>query len=183
MTWLCRAVVCRGFLRPAISARATCRAMVNVPGKGATQEDFDSAWSMLGGRPSPAKRPVTCCFAGEGGGRPAFARPIRDGQHGGQQFGQHRGRSIGPMDDNFNLIGALQVEWEAVADSSRYREALRRWGTMEPDLAGFNSPSEVVGWCRAQPDPREANRPVGALLRLAGDPLAARTLLQLIIPG
>jgi len=87
------------------------------------------------------------------------------------------------MDDNFNLMGALQVEWDAVADSSRYREALRRWQATEPDLGGFNSPAEVVGWCRAQPDPGEANGPVGALLRLACDPLAARTLLQLIIPG
>lgn len=87
------------------------------------------------------------------------------------------------MDDNFNLIGALQDEWGAVADSSRYREALGRWQVTEPDLAGFSSPAGVVVWCRAQPDPREANRPVGALLRVAGDPLAARTLLQLIIPG
>src|SRR5436309_1880192 len=87
------------------------------------------------------------------------------------------------MDDNLNLMRALQDEWDAVGDSLAYREALRRWQAVEPDLAGFDSPADVVAWCRAQADPREANRPVGALLRAAADRVAARTLLQLIIPG
>ena len=41
----------------------------------------------------------------------------------------------------------------------------------------------MVVWCRRHPDPREANQPVGALLRLAADPVAARTLLQVLLPG
>jgi DNA-directed RNA polymerase specialized sigma24 family protein len=87
------------------------------------------------------------------------------------------------MDDNFNLMHALQDEWDAVAGSLPYREAVRRWQEVESDLAGFDSPGEVVTWCRAQSDPAAANRPVGALLRLAADPIAARTVLQVIIPG
>lgn len=87
------------------------------------------------------------------------------------------------MDDNLNLMRALQDEWDAVAGSIPYREALHHWQEVEPDLAGFDSPGEVVAWCRGQSDPPAANRPVGALLRLAADPIAARTLLQVIIPG
>jgi DNA-directed RNA polymerase specialized sigma24 family protein len=87
------------------------------------------------------------------------------------------------MDNDFNLIQALQDEWDAVADSPSYRAAMRRWQDTESALAGFSSPVEVVLWCRTHPEPREANQPVAALLRLAGDPVAARTLLQVLLPG
>ena len=87
------------------------------------------------------------------------------------------------MDDTLNLLLALRDEWDAIADSAHYREALRRWKETEPDLAAFDSPIDLLVWCRGQADPGEANRPIGAVLRVAADPIAARTLLQLIIPG
>jgi DNA-directed RNA polymerase specialized sigma24 family protein len=87
------------------------------------------------------------------------------------------------MNDNLNLMLALREEWDALADSALYRDALRRWKETEPDLAVFDSPGELLLWCRDQADPREANRLVGAVLRVAADTVAARTLLQLIIPG
>lgn len=87
------------------------------------------------------------------------------------------------MDNDFNLIQALQDDWDALSDSPGYRAALGRWQQSEPALGGFDSPAEVVRWCRNHPDPKEANPPVGALLRVAADPVAARTLLQVILPG
>jgi DNA-directed RNA polymerase specialized sigma24 family protein len=87
------------------------------------------------------------------------------------------------MDNNVDVMRALQADWDAVSDSWMYREALRRWQRVEPELRGFSSPAGVVAWCRAHPDPADSNRPVGALLRMAADPVAARTLLQLILPG
>jgi hypothetical protein len=40
------------------------------------------------------------------------------------------------MDNNFNLIQALQDDWDAVSESPRYRAALGRWQQSEPALGG-----------------------------------------------
>jgi len=87
------------------------------------------------------------------------------------------------MDETFDLIQALREEWDAVGGSSPYRAALSRWQSVEPALAGFDRPADIVAWCRTHPAPGDANPPVGALLRVAADPIAARTLLQVILPG
>lgn len=104
-------------------------------------------------------------------------------QQAGQPSGQRWGRPIGGMDNNFNLIRALHDDWDAICESPHYRAALGRWQQSEPALGGFASPAEVVRWCRSHPDPKESNPPVGALLRVAADPVAARTLLHVILPG
>ena len=113
----------------------------------------------------------------------ACARQFRRRQQAGQQSGQRWGGPIAGMDNDFNLIQALQDDWDALSDSPGYRAALGRWQQSEPALGGFDSPAGVVRWCRSHPDPKEANPPVGALLRVAADPVAARTLLQVILPG
>lgn len=88
------------------------------------------------------------------------------------------------MDDSApNIIKALDDEWKMLGTSRRYREALARWGEAEVVLAGFSSPAEVVNRAERRGDSAAANELVGALLRLAADPLAARTLLQALLPG
>jgi DNA-directed RNA polymerase specialized sigma24 family protein len=87
------------------------------------------------------------------------------------------------MDDTFDLIQALREEWDAVGGSAPYRAALSRWQSAEPALARFDSPADIVAWCRTHPAPADANPPVGALLRVAADAMAARTLLQVLLPG
>jgi hypothetical protein len=89
------------------------------------------------------------------------------------------------MDDNSapNIIKALDDEWETLGTSRMYREALAHWCEAEEVLAGFASPADVVKRAERRGDPAGANELIGALLRLAGDPLAARTLLQALLPG
>jgi integrase len=50
------------------------------------------------------------------------------------------------MDDNFNLMRALQDEWDAVTASLPYREALRRWREDRP--IGSIRPSEIQAWVK-----------------------------------
>lgn len=82
-----------------------------------------------------------------------------------------------------NIIKALDDEWETLGTSRRYRESLARWAEAEPVLSGFGSPAEVVKRAERRGDPAGSNELIGALLRLADDPLAARTLLQALLPG
>lgn len=87
------------------------------------------------------------------------------------------------MDDNPNPFRSLAEDWAAVGPSSAARAALRRWQRAEPILAGFDSPADVVAACQRRGDPRAANALVGALLRLADDELAARAVLQAVLPS
>src|SRR5581483_6351045 len=73
-----------------------------------------------------------------------------------------------------NIIKALDDEWKMLGTSRRYRDALARWGEAEAVLAGFSSPAEVVKRAERRGDSAAANELVGALLRRAADPLAAR---------
>lgn len=112
-----------------------------------------------------------------------LARLSSSGQHVGQQVGQHWWRSVAAMETTLNVIRALDLEWETLGASPPYRSALARWAEREPALAGPSSPAEVVAGCHSRADRVAANAVVGALLRLAGDPLAARSVLQAILPG
>lgn len=77
---------------------------------------------------------------------------------------------------------ALAMEWAVISTGLRARRSLAAWTAREPCLAGFESPRELV----------EAivDGPVGesielsqAVLRLAADdPLAARVLIQVMMP-
>lgn len=81
-----------------------------------------------------------------------------------------------PMDTS-NPFTLLAREWADVGASAQAGRALRRWSEVEPALAGFDTPAEVVARCQQRGDSRSANDLLGALLRLAGDPLAARAVL------
>ena len=80
------------------------------------------------------------------------------------------------------LFEALDAEWEVVSASAAARAAFERWAMVEPALAGMASPAEAVRSCRAA-TPAAAAAVLGALLRHAGEPLAARAVLQAVVPA
>ena len=91
-------------------------------------------------------------------------------------------RTIVDMDTP-NPFRSLTQDWAITGRSARARKALRRWSEAEPALAGFDSPADVVACCQRRGDPSSANVLLGALLRLAGDELAARAVLQAVLPS
>jgi len=78
----------------------------------------------------------------------------------------------------------LDREWLVLVAGGRHREAVLRWGDVEPLLAGCTDLVQVVCLCARRDDPVAANAALSALLRLAGtEPLAARVALQALLPG
>ncbi|MGI8686703.1 MAG: hypothetical protein ACR2MO_16715 [Acidimicrobiales bacterium] len=80
------------------------------------------------------------------------------------------------------LFEALDDEWAVVGASPQARVAFGRWAKVEPALAGMASPAEAVRSCRAA-TPTPAAAVLGALLRHADEPLAARAVLQAVVPA
>jgi hypothetical protein len=79
------------------------------------------------------------------------------------------------------LFDALDAEWAVVGASPRARDRFERWAMVEPALVGMASPAEAVRSCRGA-TPAAAAAVLGALLRHAGEPLAARAVLQAVVP-
>lgn len=78
-------------------------------------------------------------------------------------------------------LAALDREWAELDRSSKAADALDRWAMTEPELAGLRTLGSVLS---ARTDAAAAPAILGALARLASyDDLAARTLLQAVIPG
>jgi len=82
-----------------------------------------------------------------------------------------------------NIFRALEAEWRTLGLSDCAKAALERWSQVEPELAGFASPAAIVDRCQRRSDRSVSNVLLGALLRLADDPLARRTLLQALLPS
>lgn len=87
-----------------------------------------------------------------------------------------------------NLIRRLEIDWDHLVGSRAAAEALARWGTVEPALAGFADLNELRAVVHHRGDPAGSDRILSALVRLAavtghGDLLAARVVLQLLLPG
>lgn len=79
------------------------------------------------------------------------------------------------------ILQALDREWSELATSPRARRALIRWSNTYPALAGKADLAEVL---LARRDPNQAGSILRALALLApADDLAARTLLQAVVPG
>ena len=77
-------------------------------------------------------------------------------------------------------LAKLDREWAELDRSPATTQALERWGMMEPALAGLRS---LAGVLRERRSPR-GPEVLSALARLAGDDeLAARALLQAVVPG
>jgi hypothetical protein len=85
--------------------------------------------------------------------------------------------------DTPNPFRSLAREWAALGSTRSARRALHRWAETEDVLARFASPADAVAACQRRGDPRAANAVLGALLRLAEDPLAARAVLQAVLPS
>lgn len=81
------------------------------------------------------------------------------------------------------ILNTLEREWGTVSDTPTARRTARCWATSEPILAAA-SPGDLVTSVRHAPSHHRAQATVNALARLAanGDPLAARTALQIVLP-
>lgn len=79
------------------------------------------------------------------------------------------------------MLLALDAEWARLAGSPAARAALARWAREEVALSGYRDLGEVLD---ARRDPVVETALLTALARLApADDLAARTLLQAMLPG
>lgn len=79
-------------------------------------------------------------------------------------------------------LARLDREWVGLEASPTARRRLARWAEMEPALAGYATLSQVLTGRDA--DRAGAQAILAALARLAADDeLAARTLLQALLPG
>jgi hypothetical protein len=78
-------------------------------------------------------------------------------------------------------LAALDREWAELDRSPATGEAVGRWAHEEPALAGLPTLGAIL---TARTDPGAAQAILAALARLAvDDDLAARTLLQALVPG
>lgn len=87
-----------------------------------------------------------------------------------------------------NLTHRLDAEWKHLVASPSTTGALARWGRLEPALAGWTDLDALRAAVHDRTDLERGDRILAALVRLAavtghGDPLAARVVLQLLVPG
>lgn len=86
------------------------------------------------------------------------------------------------------LIRRLQADWENLVSSREAAQALARWGTIEPVLRDWRDLDHLRAAVHHRADPARSDEILSALVRLAaitghGDRLAARVVLQLLVPG
>jgi hypothetical protein len=87
-----------------------------------------------------------------------------------------------------HLLTALEREWGQLTAALATQTALRRWGRLEPALAGYADLEQVRAAAHRRRAVQQSDELLGALVRLAAcdggdDPLAARALLQFLLPG
>jgi hypothetical protein len=87
-----------------------------------------------------------------------------------------------------SLTQRLDVEWQQLVTSSAVARTLAEWGQHEPDLAGYEDLAALRTAVHDRTDLDTSDRLLAALTRLAAvtgrnDRLAARVILQLLIPG
>lgn len=83
-----------------------------------------------------------------------------------------------------NPFTALDREWNALAARPPARRAMRAWTERIPSLAGYDSPADLVADIGRLGDPERSCLLLADLLVLAAeDGLAARVVLQAVIPG
>lgn len=130
---------------------------------------------MAGGtphRPSPG---------GEGWGERSPQENLRNlgGGNAGGNAGGNGGRTVRSM----SVFTDLDAQWERISTTPAAARSRTAWATSEPSLAPYESPAALV---EAITSPRGAPRSaglLGALVRLSGDPFAARTALQAVLPA
>jgi hypothetical protein len=92
-----------------------------------------------------------------------------------------RSRRLSPAGD---LIERLEAEWPLLA-AGPLQQRLRLWAEQEPALTGFATPKQLLRQLRSlRGRPRAEDAILAALVRQAqADPLAARVVLQALLPG
>jgi hypothetical protein len=86
------------------------------------------------------------------------------------------------------LLTALEREWIQLSAAPATQTALRQWAAAEPVLAGFADLEQLRVAAHRRGAPAQSDEVLAALARLAAhdggdDPLAARAVLQLLLPG
>jgi DNA-directed RNA polymerase specialized sigma24 family protein len=83
-----------------------------------------------------------------------------------------------------DLIEQLEAEWPLLA-AGALQPRLRAWAASDPALAGFATPQQLLRNLRGlRGRPRAEDAILAALVRQAqSDPLAARVVLQALLPG
>jgi hypothetical protein len=82
-----------------------------------------------------------------------------------------------------SVYRSLDREWDRISASPSATDQLAGWAGVEPVLAGYRTPRDVLA-AIAAPDCAElAHELLRCLLRQAGDPLAARSFLQAVLPA
>lgn len=87
-----------------------------------------------------------------------------------------------------NLPQRLDAEWRHLVTAPATAATLARWRDSDPVLARFHDLEELRAAVHDRGDPEGSDQVLAALARLAatgghGDTLAARVILQLLIPG
>jgi hypothetical protein len=87
-----------------------------------------------------------------------------------------------------SLFTRMDAEWQHLARSPLATHALQRWAQHHPALAGLRDLHHLRTLTYDRNDPERSDRILAALVEQAAvnggdDPLATRTLLQLLLPG
>lgn len=112
--------------------------------------------------------------------RPATPPQDREAVSGSRRSRAHQTAGA----DERDLIAQLEAEWPPLA-AGALQPRLRAWATEEPALAGFATPQHLLRHLRTlRGRPRAEDAILAALVRQAqADPLAARVVLQALLPG
>jgi hypothetical protein len=87
------------------------------------------------------------------------------------------------VSDGYGVFAAMSAEWSVLIRTRGAQRAFARWTMVEPVLSGDGSIGVLVERCHRRGESAAAAARLAALLRLADDPLAARTVLQALVPG
>jgi hypothetical protein len=82
-----------------------------------------------------------------------------------------------------NVFRTLQEDWHQIASRPDAVAGLARWRRSEVVLEGFVNLGQVLDEIQHRGDADRSCRLLASLLRQAGDPLAARAVLQAVLPG
>src|ERR1700736_1992002 len=82
-----------------------------------------------------------------------------------------------------SVYQSLERDWEQIAASPSAARRLAVWADVEPALAGYRTPADVLAAIAAPGRAELAHELLRCLLRQAADPLAARTFLHAVLPA
>ena len=88
------------------------------------------------------------------------------------------------MHEGLGVLRQLDLEWERIGNGLSGRTALRRWASGDSHLGGVRTLDELVQRVNARGNPARSDAILLTLVsRAATDDLAARTVLQAMMPA